>query len=302
MEKTERFPNIDRQRLWTCLISTLLFWLVCHGYRIANASFSGDGTLIFQAGEEIPYQISLGRFLQPVWWQIRGAIVAPYLIGLFCLVFLTLSGYVLTALLRCRRTVPIVFTCGVLTASKTLGLANATFIPWSDVYTVALFFALLGAACSLAEGRKRWLAPLFYVLSLGMYQSYLTCAASVVVIVLLAEVLSNPAQASAVWKKGMTAIFLLVVGLGLYAVLLKAIFWFGGIDASQDYNGVGRVGLVSLPELLRLASDSWLYPIRILLIPGEKALLPWHVSAVPQFLNILILISCVNKVGVNSSR
>ena len=53
-------------RLRFCFISTAIIAFICHGYRYFNLSYSGDATLIYQTGEEL-YQISLGRFLQPLW-------------------------------------------------------------------------------------------------------------------------------------------------------------------------------------------------------------------------------------------
>ena len=55
---------------------TAVFSLLAHGYRYLSPSFSGDSMLLSQVGEEA-YQTSLGRFMQPVYWQIRGYITAP---------------------------------------------------------------------------------------------------------------------------------------------------------------------------------------------------------------------------------
>ena len=57
------------------LLFTATFSLLAHGYRFLSLSFSGDAMLLSQVSEEA-YQISLGRFLQPVYWQIRGYITA----------------------------------------------------------------------------------------------------------------------------------------------------------------------------------------------------------------------------------
>ena len=102
----------DREALRLSAVSTLVFGLLAHGYRYANAAFSGDAALISQAGEEA-YQISLGRFLQPLWWRIRGTVTAPFLIGLFCLIFLVFSGCLTARILRIRNRAGIVFSCGI---------------------------------------------------------------------------------------------------------------------------------------------------------------------------------------------
>ena len=282
---TAQQRSAKRRLFVTCLLSTVVFAVLCHGYRYLNAAYSGDATLIFQAGEEA-YQISLGRFLQPVWWRIRGVIVMPYLIGLFTAAFLSLSAVLICRMFSLRKTLHVILVCGVLTASETFGIANATYLPWSDVYAVALFWALLGASLSLKSGKHCWLAPLAYLISLGHYQSYIACAAAIIVIRLLCDALREPDQLSLIWGRGLRACLHLLAGLLLYALVLKIILSAFGITASGDYNGVGRVGLVSLPELLSLLRDAWLLPLRFLFNPSDKGIIPWHISMIPTGLNL----------------
>ncbi len=281
-----------RRSLGLCALSTLIFGVLCHGYRYLNAAFSGDGTLISQKGEEA-YQISLGRFLQPVWWRVRGPVVAPFLIGLFTLLFLALTAYVLADVLRFARPWQTVLLCGLLTASETLGLAGATYLPWLDVYAAALFLAVMGARFCLAGGRRMLLAPLLWFCSLGLYQSYLTCAASTVVLALLADAASGRRSVKEVWKTGLCAVFLLFASLVLYALALRAVLSLFAVEASTEYNGVGRVGLVSPAEFLRLLAEAYQTPLRFLFSPADRAILPWHISRIPVPLNWLCALTAL---------
>ncbi|MCR4708025.1 MAG: glucosyltransferase domain-containing protein [Clostridiales bacterium] len=279
----------DREALRLSAVSTLVFGLLAHGYRYANAAFSGDAALISQAGEEA-YQISLGRFLQPLWWRIRGTVTAPFLIGLFCLIFLVFSGCLTARILRIRNRAGIVFSCGILTVSETLGLANATYLPWSDVYMLSLCLALLGAYLSLrGAGIRRHLAPLCYAALLGLYQSYLPSAAAIIVIALLADLVRGEAAAD-IWRRGALAVLHLLAGLLLYAALLRLILGVFGISASSDYNGVGRVSLLSARDLLHYLGEAWMTPLRFLFFPRDREMIPWHISQIPQILNLGALI------------
>lgn len=71
------------------LFFTFLFGFAAHGYRFLHAAFSHDSLLIYQ--DEAVVQTALGRFLQPVYWQLRGHICAPFLIGVLALLFLGLA-------------------------------------------------------------------------------------------------------------------------------------------------------------------------------------------------------------------
>ena len=106
------------ERLRLVCASVAVFSLLAHGYRYLSMSFSGDAMLLSQAGEEA-YQASLGRFLQPVYWQIRGSICAPLLIGLFATAFLCAAAAIVVTLLGLSRPLHVVLACGVLAVRRT---------------------------------------------------------------------------------------------------------------------------------------------------------------------------------------
>jgi len=141
MDHTPHLPN--RNTLRQVLIWTVLFSLLAHGYRYLSLGFSGDAMLLSQTGEEL-YQISLGRFLQPVYWQIRGDITAPLTIGLFATAFLCACAYLTVSLLGIHRPLHIALVCAILTANETMGASNAAYLPWTDVYMLAMALALAG--------------------------------------------------------------------------------------------------------------------------------------------------------------
>lgn len=275
-------------RLRLVCVSVAVFSLLAHGYRYLSMSFSGDAMLLSQAGEEA-YQASLGRFLQPVYWQIRGSICAPLLIGLFATAFLCAAAAIVVTLLGLSRPLHIVLACGVLAVSETLALSNATYLPWSDVYMLALLLAVAGV-CAFFRLKHGWLlSAVLYCLSLGLYQSYLPSASTLILLILILQTLDG-ARPGDVWRQGLLACASLLLGLMLYALVLQGILSFIGVQASQDYNGVGRVGLVSLSELPALLCDTYLTPLRVLFgLSGEPAM-SWHISTVPVPLNLAVFL------------
>lgn len=265
---------------------TAVFSLLAHGYRYLSPSFSGDSMLLSQVSEEA-YQTSLGRFLQPVYWQIRGYITAPLTIGLFATVFLALSALIIVHLLRIRRPVCIALVCGVLTANETLAVSNATYLPWTDVYALALLLSLMGVY-AFFEIRRGWLlTPVFYCLSLGLYQSYLPAASTMVILLLLVRLIRGE-SVKRVWQQGAASIALLVAGLVLYAAVLRLVLALTGGSASGDYNGVARLSLFSLEAIPWLLEATYFTPIRLLFILSDTPVMTWHITTVPRLLNIAL--------------
>ena len=66
-----------RKRFEFSAFFSVLFAFAASGYRYLSLGYSGDSTMIYEGGDWL-YQISLGRFLQPLYWMLRGRIVAPY--------------------------------------------------------------------------------------------------------------------------------------------------------------------------------------------------------------------------------
>lgn len=275
-------------RMRLCALYTACFTLIAHGYRYLSMGFSGDAALISQAGEEA-YQISLGRFLQPVYWQIRGVITAPLVIGLFATMFLIVAAMSVTWVLGLTRRRDIALVCGLLAASETFAVSNATYLPWTDVYALSLMLATLGVA---AFFRWRWgwllVSPVCFFLSLAAYQSYLAVAAALLILACLCAVLRGERTAS-VWLTGVRACASLLLGLALYALVLRVVLSAWGLTASQDYNGVGRVGMVPLDQIASLLETTYLTPLRYLFDPTSPDVIPWHVRVIPAWLNLLLL-------------
>ena len=63
------------------MLYTLAFLLIMHGFRFVSLGFSHDA-LAFAAPTDFEWKVSLGRYMQPVYWKLRGYVAAPYLVGL----------------------------------------------------------------------------------------------------------------------------------------------------------------------------------------------------------------------------
>lgn len=277
------------QRLPFICACTSVFSLMAHGYRYLSMSFSGDAMLLSQVGEEL-YQISLGRFLQPVYWQIRGYVTAPLLIGLFATAFLCLSAALIADLFHLSHPLTIALSCGMLAANETLAVSNATYLPWTDVYMLSMLFCVLGVFVFFRYRYGWLLSPVLYALSLGLYQSYLPVASTLVILLLLMETLQNKhhnTPIASIWKRGILACMTLVAGLLLYALWLNIAIGVTGAEASTDYNGVGRVSLPDIRSIPSLLLSTYLTPLRVLLVPDSQVM-SWHITTIPAELHILL--------------
>lgn len=279
---------------------TLLFALLAHGYRFLSLGFSGDAALLSQVGQEA-YQISLGRFLQPVYWRIRGYIAAPLTVGLFATAALAASACIVCHVLRICHPVCIALLCGLMCANETLSTSSAAYLPWMDVYALSLLLALSGVLLFRRFPCGWLLAPIAFAASLGMYQAYLPCAAVLLILALLGDLIDGQSPAR-VFFAGVRAVLSLLMGLLLYALLLKGVTAIMGVSASRDYNGVGRIAYITADRLPALIADAYAMPLRFLFGLGEQPVMTWHYALLPAPLNlalaaltVLLLIAVIRR-------
>lgn len=279
------FQNVPRVR--RCAFWTVVFSFLAYGYRFFSAGFGGDAALVSLSGQAA-YQASLGRFLQPVYWLIRGSLVVPSVVGLFTTVFLFLTCWLIANLFGLNQTRDIALLSGLLVTHETLVVSGATYLPWMDVYALSLFFAVLGAYLLMSGGRRAWLSPVFFFLSLGLYQSYLPCAAALMILALARQTLDGK-RPGHVFARGCLACLSILAGLLLYALVLAGVLSLTGNNASFAYNGVGSLGSFDFSSIPRYLADTVLTPIRFLFIPDSGAI-PSHASSISPYLNWALLL------------
>jgi len=245
-------------------VSTFLFGFAAHAFRYFNLSFSHDSLMVFQT--DASWQISLGRFLQPAYLLLRGQLCAPFLIGLFSLLWLAAAIYLLVSLLGLKSPVAIILICGMLSTNSVVSLANATYIPWSDIYMLALLFSVLGVYLQRRYRFGFLLGALSVSFALALYQSYFEVAVFLSLILLVKDCFDR-LSAKEILIRGIKALCTLLLGLVFYFVCLKAILALSGIELSTSYNGLANIGTHSETSILKLLAETYVYSKNYILSP-----------------------------------
>ncbi|MCR4622839.1 MAG: glucosyltransferase domain-containing protein [Clostridiales bacterium] len=237
--------KLDKRRK-TVLQSVLIFSLIAHLYRYANAAFNSDSLGIFRGGVDIPKQIARGRWLQPLYLYFRGSVCPPFLIGFLATVYLAVSIIIIVEILEIRKKKSIIVLCGLLCVAPSITITNAAFLPWTDVFMLSLLFSMIGAYClTVARGIPKKLAGVvFLVLSLALYQSYIDACILICVLWLLKRCLSGDRIKAMI---GSAAMMILAFALSLivYYVSFKAACAVVSIPPSFGYNSVSSATVLS---------------------------------------------------------
>ena len=254
------------RRLRDAALCTLFFMLILHGYRYVSLGFSHD-SLAFAWPDDLAWQLSLGRFMQPVYWAFRGSVGAPFLVGLLTCGYMILSVYVAADLLMVRSRLTLFLLAGLMCGSPALICADATYVYLTDIYALALLLNVTAAWVCL-RARKRFsayaFAALLLTVSAGLYQAYLQVFSALVMVWAALRLLEGDSLRDALMRIGPRcggSLAALGMGMGLFFAVYHIVLAVTGIAPEAGQNGManlGDFGGVSVPALLL---NTWLYPI-----------------------------------------
>ena len=257
--------RLSRREIRRIFALTALFFFAAYLSRFVSFGFTHDSLQIDQSGGAL-FQISLGRFMQPLYWLVRGDIVMPYVVGLLAFAFLGASLCLCCALLSIRSTLGVACACMTLCCNAPLSFSSATFISWLDVYMLALLLSVL-SVCLCERIRLGFLlAPFVLCLSLGLYQSYLQTAILLFLMLLIHHALDGDPLPSLI-ARGFKALFVLLAGLLLYALFSKLAMRFAQVNVADTYNGIAHVGDWGDASVLSLLAETYVAPLAYLLSP-----------------------------------
>ena len=245
------FYSKEKARL--VLITTYIFGLAAHGFGLMNVEFSHDSLYNFMdVGTE--WQLSLGRFLQPVYLRLRDSISAPLLVGLIAFFFIACAAYLVIDLFGVENRLSVIFICAIMVANATVTSNCSTYIPWFDIFMLSLLLSCL-AAWVLFRFKYGFIASgVLIFLSMGFYQAYITTFVTLVMLYSLLNLAKTTPLKQTIFGalKGVGAA---AIGGAVYAVAVKVVLalnpsislWDGenGLASTANFSGVSIVELVN---------------------------------------------------------
>ena len=211
---------------------TLIFMALLHGYRYVSLGFSHD-SLAFAWQPDLEWQISLGRYMQPLyWWIIRGRIAAPFIVGVLSYGYMVGSVYGVASLLDLK--------------AKT-----SLFLP----------------AWLCLRGRRRvpsvFAAAVLLVISTGLYQAYLQVFTALTMVWALLRLLKTDDRAIPEAAARCAQSFLaLMLAMALFFVGYYVVMAVTGVEAVSKANSIGGMKVLSGAALVDMVKTTWKMPLR----------------------------------------
>ena len=248
----------DKARNQAAAVAGGVFLLLACLYRWTNLMFNHDSLMV--VANDFEWEISLGRFLNVVYFTLRREVMPPLIMGLFGGFILIAAVILCVHILDIKRRSLVALCAGLFVTFETVAYVNASYAPFFETDMLALLYASF-AAWFLTKA-KGWLrfpfAVLFLVCSLAHYQSYIEVTIALVMLALYRDLLEekNPSD---VFRKGIGAVLtLLVAGLCYYAAM-RAVWAMTDVNPQPSYNSPLNVGKITESSLVDLLKNTWLF-------------------------------------------
>lgn len=218
------------------------FVFVTYGFLFSNEFFSHDSvqqTFYSNSPYIFQFYLGIGRFLIPLYEVMKGPYSAPWIIGLFFTIWMTLTCFLITELFRFKGRLIIAMVSGLLCTNSALILTGATYIYCLDEYAVALFASVAAAYCFCKVPQGKILGVSLLIFSLGIYQAYFTVTLALCFMFAVQKLAKNEHAGKAV-VDGLKQIGLMLISFCLYFgiwTLLCTIFQVTKIRTDESILG-----------------------------------------------------------------
>lgn len=215
------------------LLSALFFAFLAHTFAFTNKLLNSDEVqCLFAKGSTT----RSGRWGLDIISCILPDVSMPWIHGIITIVLLAISVCLLVRMLNLRSSWVQVLAAGfILTFPSLTGTFSYMFT--SSSYGVSFLLATFSVWLLLRKSTWSWLgATVCMILSLSLYQGYVSLTAGVLVLILMRQLMDGTDPLT-VLRRGIAYVVFLIVSMGLYYGLTLVIQHLSGIEMGNYATG-----------------------------------------------------------------
>lgn len=235
-ETIKKFYNRILPQWKVCFFSAIIIGLIAHLYKITSWIPNWD-SLVFRYDSQ--NMIHLGRWFLPVACSVSSFYDLPFLNGLLSIIYHAVGAVFICKIFKINKKTS-AFMIGAIVASFPTVTSVLMYNYVADGYGMAFMFSCIGAYCMVKENHKWILSSCLIALSVGIYQAYITVTVSLLMAYLLSEIVLNNKNTKEVLAKTGKFFVFGMIGMLLYAIILKAVMFFTGASLIE-YQGLNSV-------------------------------------------------------------
>ena len=263
-------------------LSAFTIGLITHAFMLTNMLPNHDEIAQLVGNPDHNFA---GRWFLRYPAAISSIFSMPWVNGLLSVIYMSVSASLTVSLTKMKKGIYCALAAGLMVTIPSVA-ATLTYMQLSDAYFFALMLACFAAFIAERYKYGYIAAVIPIVLSLGIYQSYFSVAAGLLILILLMEVLRDKAPPKAVLLKGLRFLGTLGVSMAAYIIIVRLTMPSTGLSAYQDIEQLGQVSLSGLPFSI-LRAYGWIAGYFI--VDARN----FHFSFMPVVFSIAILLCLV---------
>lgn len=306
MEKNIEYYLKKYNTLIKCIIFTFIIGMLAHSYMYFNNAISNDSLNEFITWDNVrQFKSETGRGLVVFYLQyIRGIITVPYLVGIFSLIYISISLYLISKIFDIKSDITLFMISTVMVLNMTVISLTATYMHDLDVDMLALLMATLSVylLTKFDKGYLYGIIPL--AIAIALYQAFISFAIILVIFKCILDLI-NKKDSGDVLYYGAKCIFM-IIGAGLfYLLLVKIIVSVTGIEIVKGkYNSISKLLTLTPLNLVEYIKNTWIYTIDKLINPptilSENVNMAVHISLLLLIFYFIIIKIIQNKIDAKS--
>lgn len=264
-------------------VTAFVFTLLVHLYKFTNTLLNHDAMYNVYATQDM---VGSGRWALKYACGLSSYYDLPWVIGLFCCLYIALTAMVIVRLFRVKNSV-VSFLCGGFLASSPATIETIFFEFTADGYFLAMLLAALAVYLSRVEEKRisRYLLSGACVcISCGIYQAYVSFALILAVCHMIYELLRNQNKPREYFLWILRQVLIFGGSLAAYYGIWQVVMDRVGMEA-YSYQGIDQVGTISL-DLLRHGWENACWSVQYYLFQMPPRDYGWTLYAM---FNVLML-------------
>ena len=277
----------DDDDLFAFGFSALLMFIT-HGFCFANLMYSHDSLYFYN----IYYasKVDIGRWLYPLMLLFRN-FATPWTMGMVSTVCVSLSVVLVVRLFNFNR-LKSMCVAMLFSTNITLIALFATYSFDADADGLALLFSCFAVyAYDRFSGKMKIIVSIAsVVLSLALYQAYISVSIGLILLVLIHKASSceNDNDVRDVVAMGVRALLILFSASVIYGIMTVAVSKLSGVAIGNNYNGPGRILETGIKKYLISIPMSYASFIKRMIWPDVR-----NSFMVIAATSVLFVITCI---------
>ena len=215
----------------TAFFAAFLFGIAAHFYRMTNWLPNWD-SLVFR--DDPQHMEALGRWFLPVASKLSTDFELPWLNGLLTLVFVSAAAVIVCEIFDVKSRLSAALIGAVIVTFPTV-TSTFTYCYVSDAYAMSFLLTCVAVYLLTRKGKLAAIpAVLLLVLSVGIYQAYITTAVALITCTLVIGLVTGTDSAAASLRKAAKYLLCGVIACACYYAVQTAVMTLGNIEA-LDY-------------------------------------------------------------------